>query len=474
MDCPPASGQWDTERANHYIGADSMPVHEPGSRHLMPTTAGTNGTDGADAEQRRVADRYLLRRQIGVGGMGVVWEALDELLARRVAIKAVELPATMVGSERAKFAARVLREARAAARLTHPAAVTLYDVIREQGTTYIVMELVEARSLSTLVHEDGPLAPEQAARIGLQVLAALEVAHGHGIIHRDVKPGNVLVLPGGQAKLTDFGIASLRGDPELTATGMVLGSPGYMSPEQAKGDGSGPAADLYGLGATLYYAVEGQAPFGKAAPIPTMTAVVNEEPRPMRRGGPIAPIIERLLAKDPEARPTAVEVRRFLQKVAPAGRPSVATGSAAAAGLAAPVGREAPAEQGPPTLEQPQAEPVAQPAPGPGPKPDPRAEPGSEPRTERERAPEREVEPEARPSAAGMATATATARVGTAPPAARPARLPGRRPLPLPVLGVVLLLAAAIGVATVMATRDDGSPSAAGGTAPTTEAPGRD
>jgi hypothetical protein len=273
----------------------------------MPTT---------DTEDGRVADRYQLRRQIGVGGMGVVWEALDELLGRRVAIKAVELPATVVGVERAKFSARVLREARAAARLTHQSVVTLYDVIREHGTTYIVMELVEARSLQKLVREDGRLEPERAARIGLQVLAALEEAHGKGIVHRDIKPGNVLILPNGQAKLTDFGIARLHGDPKLTATGIVLGSPGYMAPEQASGDASEPSTDLYGLGATLYYAVEGRAPFEKDGAIPTMTAVVMEAPRPMRHAGPLAPIITDLLAKRPEERPTSVEVRRRLGKVA--------------------------------------------------------------------------------------------------------------------------------------------------------------
>jgi hypothetical protein len=444
----------------------------------MPTT---DRTDGSDADQRRVADRYLLRRRIGVGGMGIVWEALDELLARRVAIKAVELPSTLVGAERAKFAARVLREARAAARLTHPAAVTLYDVIREQGTTYIVMELVEARSLATLVQEDGPLQPEEAARIGLQVLAALEVAHGHGIVHRDVKPGNVLVLPGGQAKLTDFGIATLRGDPELTATGMVLGSPGYMSPEQASGEGSGPASDLYGLGATLYYAVEGQAPFGKAAPIPTMAAVVHEEPRPLRRAGPLGPIIERLLAKDPEARPIGVEVRRFLDQVAAAG-----AAPSRGAATAVPVEREAPGEQDPATLEE---LPVPVPVPVPAREPEPEAqeapERADEPEPQTPRAPAGEPEPREprtppptpREPERVPVPAPVPATVEREPerPAGEPAGPSGARRglLPLPVIGALLLLATAIGLMAAVATRDGGGrPSAAGGTAPTTAAAG--
>jgi tRNA A-37 threonylcarbamoyl transferase component Bud32/outer membrane biosynthesis protein TonB len=268
------------------------------------------------ASERLIDERYALEEPIARGGSGVVWRARDTLLDRPVAIKEVELPRALTDDERERLRKRVLREARAAARLSHPGAVTLFDVIREAGHTYIVMELVEARSLAELVRDHGPLDPRRAADIGRRVLDALDTAHRRGIVHRDVKPGNVMVLPDGRTKLADFGIASLTGDPELTATGMVLGSPSYMSPEQASGEDSGPAADLWALGATLYYAVEGEPPFSKGAIIATIAAVVHEQARPMRRAGPLAPVISALLRKDPEDRPPASEIREMLDPVA--------------------------------------------------------------------------------------------------------------------------------------------------------------
>ena len=268
------------------------------------------------ASERLVDERYALEAPIARGGSGVVWRARDTLLDRPVAIKEVELPAAITDEERERLRKRVLREARAAARLSHPGAVTLFDVVREAGHTYIVMELVEARSLAELVRDQGPLDPRRAADVGRRVLEALDTAHRRGIVHRDVKPGNVMVFPDGRTKLADFGIASLTGDPELTASGMVLGSPSYMAPEQANGESSGPAADLWALGATLYYAVEGEAPFSKGAVIATLAAVVHEQARPMRRAGPLAPVISALLRKDPDDRPPASEVRELLDAVA--------------------------------------------------------------------------------------------------------------------------------------------------------------
>src|SRR6266511_1696211 len=191
--------------------------------------------------ERLIADRYTLQRTLGRGGMGVVWRAKDNLLDRDVAVKEVQLPPSLNDEEREAIRARVMREARAAARLNHPNVVTLYDVVREEERTFIVMELVEAPTLAEVVRDRGPLPAAEVAAIGLQLLDALRAAHQVGIVHRDVKPGNVMVPPGeGGAKLADFGIASLAGDPQLTSTGLVLGSPAYMAPEQANGQLSGP------------------------------------------------------------------------------------------------------------------------------------------------------------------------------------------------------------------------------------------
>jgi eukaryotic-like serine/threonine-protein kinase len=274
---------------------------------------------------RIIADRYVLSAPLGRGGMGVVWRARDGVLGREVAVKEVVFPATMTDEERRPAQARVLREARAAARLNHPGAVTLYDVVTDDGGTFIVMELVNAPTLADLVRSDGPLPAERVAEIGAQIAGALEAAHQAGIVHRDVKPANVMVPERGTAKLADFGIASLQGDPQLTSTGLVIGSPAYMAPEQAKGEESGPAADFWALGATLFYAVEGQPPFDRGTSIATLAAVVNDPPRTPRRAGPLTSLITALLAKDPASRPSGPEVRAWLdwlQIVAPSARPT--------------------------------------------------------------------------------------------------------------------------------------------------------
>jgi eukaryotic-like serine/threonine-protein kinase len=268
------------------------------------------------AADRLVADRYALKAPLGRGGMGVVWRAQDQVLGRQVAVKEVVFPPTMADEERRPAQARVMREARAAARLNHPGAVTLYDVVQDQGGTFIVMELVEAATLADLVQAQGPLAPERVAELGRQLASALEAAHGVGIVHRDVKPGNVMVAADGRVKLADFGIASLQGDPQLTSTGLVIGSPAYMAPEQARGEASGPPADFWGLGATLFYAVEGEPPFDRGSSIATLAAVVNEPPRAPRRAGALTPIITALLAKDPASRPSDAEVRAELGRLA--------------------------------------------------------------------------------------------------------------------------------------------------------------
>ena len=257
--------------------------------------------------------------------MGVVWRARDAVLGREVAVKEVVFPPTMADEERRPAQARVMREARAAARLNHPGAVTLYDVVTDHGGTFIVMELINAPTLADLVRSDGPLPVGRVAEIGAQVASALEAAHQAGIVHRDVKPGNVMVPGNGTAKLADFGIASLQGDPQLTSTGLVIGSPAYMAPEQAKGEESGPAADFWALGATLFYAVEGEPPFDRGTSIATLAAVVNDPPRTLRRAGPLTPLITALLAKDPGSRPSGPELRAWLDWlliVAPSARPT--------------------------------------------------------------------------------------------------------------------------------------------------------
>src|SRR6266536_5464847 len=301
--------------------------------------------------ERLIADRYALQRMLGRGGMGVVWRARDVLLDRDVAIKEVQLPPSLNSDERQSMRARVLREARAAARLNHPNVVTLYDVVREEGRTFIVMELVEAPTLAAVVRERGPLPPEEVAAIGLQVLDALRAAHRVGIVHRDVKPGNVMVPPGeGRAKLADFGIASLAGDPQLTSTGLVLGSPAYMAPEQANGQLSGPPVDLWALGATMYFAVEGEPPFERGGAVPTLTAVVNDPPRPPRRAGRLQPLLLALLAKEPAERASAGQLRPQLERIAGHGARRVTP----------PVVLPSPPEDGHPTKPLP-----AVPAPGP-------------------------------------------------------------------------------------------------------------
>ena len=275
------------------------------------------------SSQNIVAGRYSLEEQLGRGGMGVVWRANDTLLKRKVAIKEVQLPDTLPESEQASMQARALREARAAARIGHPAAVTVFDVHKEDGRAFIVMELVEAPTLEAMVGSDGPLTPEKTAEVGLGVLAALEAAHAQGIVHRDVKPANVMVLSDGRVKLADFGIASLKDDPKITATGLVLGSPSFMAPEQAEGHRSGPASDLWALGATMFFAVEGAPPFDKGQPIPTLTAVLHEDmPAPVRAGN-LEPVLRALLTKKPDGRPSPAELSKALEDVADGRAPAL-------------------------------------------------------------------------------------------------------------------------------------------------------
>lgn len=270
-----------------------------------------------------VADRYELLETVGRGGSGVVWRACDTLLQRNVAVKEIHIPAFLDPEDAAGMRETVLNEARAAARLDHPGAVTVFDVIDDDGHPVIVMELVEAPNLTELVSDHGPLAPDGAARIGLEVLDVLAAAHERGIVHRDVKPGNVMVSESGRVRLGDFGVAAILDDPTMTASGAITGSPAYMAPEQATNQGALPASDLWSLGATLYFAVEGRPPFDKGAPVPTMTSIIQDPPRRPERAGALGPVLDGLLVKEPRSRLSGRELQSRLERVAtPAEEPA--------------------------------------------------------------------------------------------------------------------------------------------------------
>ncbi|TMR14056.1 serine/threonine-protein kinase, partial [Nonomuraea zeae] len=249
-----------------------------------------------------LANRYRLTGLLGQGGMGAVWRARDERLDRDVAVKEVRLPEHLGASEREVWIARLDREARAAARLKHPGIITVHDrVTGDDGRPWIVMELVHGGSLQDVVHAHGPLPPHQAARIGLQVAAALAAAHRAGVTHRDIKPANIL-LEDDRAVLTDFGIAALDGDATLTGTGTLLGTPAFMSPEQVRGLPVTAVSDLWALGATLYAAVEGRPPFGHASPEAVIAALAARDAAPAVPPGPLAAVLGGLLRKEPAER----------------------------------------------------------------------------------------------------------------------------------------------------------------------------
>ncbi|MDX3195355.1 serine/threonine-protein kinase [Streptomyces sp. MN03-5084-2B] len=259
--------------------------------------------------QRVVAGRYLLLGELGRGGMGVVWRAQDQVIGRQVAVKELRLPDA---ESAAVFSERALREVRTGGRLNDPSIVTVYDVVTDGGTTFIVMELVEAPSLADLVRQRGPMPAAQAAQLGERVLTALQAAHAAGIVHRDVKPANILVAPDGRVKLTDFGIAHAVDDPRLTTSGMIVGSPAFMAPERVEGREAMPASDLWSLGATLFFAVEGSIPFERATTAATLHAIMTEIPYLTRGQGPIAAAILGLLVTNPDARLTAAQAQNLL------------------------------------------------------------------------------------------------------------------------------------------------------------------
>lgn len=275
--------------------------------------------------ERLIAGRYRLLTPLGEGGMGTVWRARDEVLHREVAVKEVRAPHGLAASDVERMYARLEREAWAAARVANRNVVTVYDVATQDGRPWIVMEIVRGISLAELLDAEGPLEPARAAHIGAEVLSALRAAHEAGVLHRDVKPANVLMSNDGRVVLTDFGIATVEGTSALTMTGEVIGSPEFLAPERALGRTPGPESDLWSLGVLLYAAVEGNSPFRHDTPLSTLRAIVDEELPAPRRAGPLAPVIEGLLRKDPAERLPADRAEQDLRLVAAGGTPQGGT-----------------------------------------------------------------------------------------------------------------------------------------------------
>ncbi len=279
------------------------------------------GASRQDESGRLLAGRYRLGGVLGRGGMGTVWRAQDETLGRTVAVKELRLPSRIDEDEKRRLITRTFREAKAIARIRNNGAVTVYDVVDEDNRPWIVMELIEGKSLAEVIREDGLLTPKRAAEVGLAILDVLRSAHREGILHRDVKPSNVLISEDGRVVLTDFGIAQVEGDPSITSTGMLVGAPSYISPERARGHKPGPAADLWSLGGLLYASVEGVPPYDKGSAIATLTAVMTEPVEQPKNAGPLENVIYGLLLKDPEQRLDDAGARAMLTEVIHAPEP---------------------------------------------------------------------------------------------------------------------------------------------------------
>ncbi|MEW1826302.1 serine/threonine-protein kinase [Streptomyces sp. NPDC088196] len=334
---------------------------------------------------RLVGGRYRLLERIGSGGMGTVWRAFDELVDREVAVKQPRLPGDPEDEEFQRAAHRLYREARAAARVAHPSAVAIHDVVIEDELPWIVMELVRGESLHELLGR-GPLTPTDAARIGRAVLGALCAAHSVGIVHRDVKPANVLLGPHDRVVLTDFGIAHIQGEESLTASGEFVGSLEFIAPERMSGTGAGPASDLWSLGVLLYAAVEGASPFRRTTVESTLGAILAGDPPEPSRAGPLGPLILRMLAREPEERPGAEEVGAVLDAVAEGKdvpEPAVITVPRDAVSEEEPEGVSEEAPGAAAVVAEPEPERMPEPAPEPAPMPIP--DPKSRPRRPRSR-----------------------------------------------------------------------------------------
>ncbi|MFZ4302591.1 serine/threonine-protein kinase [Streptomyces cinereoruber] len=301
---------------------------ERGERHERRERAADGaGSSGAPPSPeagagRLLGGRYRLLERLGSGGMGTVWRARDEVVDRDVAVKEPRVPEHFSAAERSTAHQRMRREARAAARIDHPSVVTLHDVVVEDDRPWIVMELLRGRSLAEILDE-GTLEPREAARIGQAVLGALHAAHEAGVLHRDVKPGNVMVCHHDRVVLTDFGIAQVEGEQKLTETGAFIGSPEYIAPERVLGRRPGPESDLWSLGITLYQAVEGVSPFRRRTTPSTLQAILLAELPPPQRSREMTALITGLLRKEPENRLTVQAARPLLSAlVAPPARPA--------------------------------------------------------------------------------------------------------------------------------------------------------
>lgn len=269
-----------------------------------------------EQQTRLLAERYELIAPLGRGTMGTVWRARDRALGREVAVKEIRQDPGLTEEQRAELRERMVREGRTAAKINHPSVAAIHDVLIQDDSPWIIMELVEARSLEQVIDEEGPLPPRLVAEIGVDLLGALRAAHAHGITHRDVKPGNVLITETGRVVLTDFGIAKTEGDSKLTKTGMVIGSPGYTAPERARGEYTGPESDIWSLGATLYFAVEGRPAYERATVSETLAALMTESADPPTQAGALRPVLEGLLHKNHKQRLTALKAETQLRMVA--------------------------------------------------------------------------------------------------------------------------------------------------------------
>ena len=265
--------------------------------------------DHATERATVIAGRYTLVDEVGRGGMGIVWRGVDEVLDREVALKRIGMAPGGLSPD----LARAEREARLAASLNHPNVVAVFDLVTEGDEQWLVMEYVENRTLAELVRERGPLSPDEAARLLEQAASALTAAHRAGIVHRDVKPSNILVTADGRVKLSDFGIARAHADPALTQTGLMSGSPAYLSPEVASGSSATAASDVWALGATLYHALTGRPPFEVGDNVMgALYQIVHADPPRPENAGWLLPVLEATMTKDPEARWSMARVRDFL------------------------------------------------------------------------------------------------------------------------------------------------------------------
>ncbi|MFI9594195.1 protein kinase [Nonomuraea sp. NPDC052265] len=269
-----------------------------------------------EQQTRLLAERYELIAPLGRGTMGTVWRARDRALGREVAVKEIRQDQGLTEDQRAELRERMVREGRLASRINHPSVAAIHDVLIHDDSPWIIMELIEARSLEQVIEEEGPLPPRLVAEIGVDLLGALRAAHSQGITHRDVKPGNVLITESGRVVLTDFGIAKAEGDSRLTKTGMVIGSPGYTAPERARGEYTGPESDIWSLGATLYFAVEGRPAYERATIAETLAALLSESADPPTQAGQLRPVLNGLLNKDYRQRLSAAKAETLMRMVA--------------------------------------------------------------------------------------------------------------------------------------------------------------